>query len=139
MPKLLRAMLCRRAIVDRETNTVSYIDGVEALAAAVLPAPLLPLTMVTSWKRNRVGEKFAIRAELVAPGPSVVLETPPVSVVLDKQVRHRQLFVIGGATIEVPGTYEFVVEIKTGTTWSSVVNLPVDIELAKKTSPARSS
>lgn len=128
MANLIWALSCQRAIIDRETNSLSLIDHFEGLTLATLPArredgalPLIPLrfAVVSYWTRSADGipETVELRIRLVDPsGASHAQGTTMV----DLQSSHaaRSVVTFPGLPISGAGNYTLELARKVGEKWA---------------------
>lgn len=126
MAKLKWAITCQRVITDRETNLVSYIDGVEELHVPTLPFPL-PLVLGMVWQRDEVGETIHLKVTGFDPTGNVFAHVPAELRSPDK-IRHRANVTIG-ITAQHVGSYRFVVEQRVSGEWQLERELTVDVDL----------
>ena len=123
-------VLCKRVIVDRQTNLVSYIDCINDLQARKLPAILPSLDLGTIWliePQKSKQEKFMLRVRLFRPdGKSKTLFETPEKAFKDKK-RERVNFHIRGISVEMVGVYRFTLEYKSGSKWISTKDLFLEI------------
>lgn len=132
MPRLMWALLCQRVITDRDTNSVSYIDGVESLAAVQLPSPLPPLMIATVWMRKRRSESLRMRVRVLSPkSEEIVSYEVPTKLDFDDQKRQRVNINIGGLTIAAEGEYEVAIDQYVSKTWREEARVPLEIVLNK--------
>ena len=129
MTKLIWALVCRRVLTDKETNTVSYIDGIEELKALKLPSACPPLVVGTLWKRDANDKTLTMRVR-VSMGDKEVLtfEAPEIAM---SGLRHRVNVQMGGFPIDDAGELTFAVEQLVGKTWKETARVPVDIQVAE--------
>ena len=130
MAKFLNCVVCEKVITDRTTNVVSYINCVEELHAAQLPAPLPPLVLGSLWARESDTEENLEMRIRVSP-PDGATKTFPVPIaVMDKQ-RKRYNVTIGGVLAEAEGTCLFELQVKRTGRWRRVWAFPVELKLAQ--------
>lgn len=116
MPRLVWAVLCRRAVIDKYTNLASVHDVVDSLFAAQEPEMgsqiIIDLNVITNWARSDFAlpeDPFYCRCVAVHPngsrGRGAALE-----VNLSLSSRVRNVFRFPGIDFSGFGEYEFVVE-----------------------------
>lgn len=112
MIDLLRVILCKDVLLDKETNAVSYINCIESLETTKLPSNLFPVTLATLWcvdlqKETRCVLK--LRLILVRPDGSreTLFETP--NKVLETNL-DRINFHLKGLPIKEEGRHRFLFE-----------------------------
>jgi hypothetical protein len=127
MPTLQWALTCNRVITDGETNSVSYIDALEAFAVSSFPIPFPPICVATLWRRKSSRDILHPRLRIENPsGKTIQTFEPSTPTPLSKQ-RHRLNVILGGAPIESPGEYHIVIEQRVGKSWRVAQTLPIDI------------
>jgi hypothetical protein len=137
MAKLIWAVICRRVLTDKETNTVSYIDGIEELKAAKLPSPCPPVVIGTLWRRNATQNSLSIRVRVIAGDSEVlVFEAPEIAM---SATRHRVNIQLGGFPIDREGELSFVLEQRVEKAWLEVGRVPVDVQLVAASSSTRNA
>jgi hypothetical protein len=123
-------LLCRRAIVDVATNTVSYIDAAEEFAVSELPVRAPIIIAGTLWRRTAESEQsIEVQARVESPdGESLVGE----SVLLALEPHHNRGRInigIGGYELPRAGRYHVVIEQRKGDSWEEATRLPFDVNL----------
>ena len=135
-------VLCRRAVVDSETNSMSLFDSVEVLQFGIAqpadaPAPEgLPveLELVTLWIRSdrTVPEHSRCRVAVQFPDNSERQVGETVEIDLREFERLRSRVHFSGIPFSGSGRYRFLVQLQDGDNWTTVARTPLDIE---ETSP----
>jgi hypothetical protein len=147
MAKHVWTVLCRRSVIDRDSNAISLFDAVEALSFAgpverVLSEasgdspPLIPAQMelVSFWTRSdpKRKEKARARYVLVTPrGKTIVKSENQLDLMQHQRVRHR-LTIDGLPFLAEPGTYEWKAQLRgTGksASWRTVARIPFDVRI----------
>ena len=130
MARLVRSILCKRVITDRDTNDVSYIDCVEQLAPKKLPAPLPRLFLATLWKPDDTGEAPRLRVVVKGPDGKDVADTefPPVSI-HPEHSSHRININLQGAPVRRYGEHVVRVEVRgeDAKRWRKLAEIPLHI------------
>lgn len=131
-------VLCRRSVVDRETNSISLIESVEAIQFGVVqptgaPAPTglpIDLELVTLWIRSdrAVPENSRYRVVIQLPDQTEREVGETVSVDLRQFERLRSRVNFNGIPFSGPGRYRFLVQLEDGATRTTVARVPLDIE-----------
>jgi hypothetical protein len=137
MAKIVWALLCDRVIIDRDTNSVSYIDAIERLQARELPSGLPRVNVATLWARESDDDTLQVRFKLFSPSTakSEVLFTTDE---LKLNWRQRVHLNLQGATVKEEGEYRIVVDQRSGNRWRKAAELPLMIELEKTAESERS-
>lgn len=138
------SLLCRKSIIDKETNNISILEILEQVEVnasvpsnAVFPVKIpLSYELVSMWTREHASEKGTATIEISIVGPdgkvgeSMVkeLEFPP------SIPRMRSRFRITGIEISKSGVYEFHVHVKeqADTDAVEVAVVPLSIILNRK-------
>jgi hypothetical protein len=136
MATYLWGVLCMRAIIDRVTNTASYIDCVEAFQVRSFPAQAPPIVAATLWRRE-AGERGAVeaRARVESPEGETLYEE---AVKLEMQPEHMRgrihiqctPFQLAGA-----GRYHVVVEQRIGDEWRDEARIPFEVLVRSLAAP----
>jgi hypothetical protein len=135
MAKLWRALLCQRVIVDSQTNSPSYIDGIEGFAVPRMPHPFPPIVVATVWRREQENERLLMRLRVRGPAGEDVfvyhLPEYPIAATV-----HRFNIQFGGFNVMVAGIHEVVIEHRVGADWAPVAALPLYVDLVEAIAPA---
>lgn len=128
MAKLVWALLCQRVIIDAQTNLVSYIDALDAVAVNKFPLSAPPIMVGTLWQRG-AEKKLEMRVQVYAPSGALLrmFEALP----LDFQPEHKRArinCVVAGFDIAEPGRYEFGIETRDKGKWIEVHRVPFDVD-----------
>src|SRR5262249_55614849 len=142
MARLIWAVLCERASIDRETNTVSLFGVIEQVQIegegqvddpnAVILAPMR-CQLVSFWIRSEPAapERFFQRVMLLHPD-AARFETGTTEVDLGSNPRSRVLAEIQGIPLKATsGLYHFTVECRAdeASPWIEVARLPFDVSV----------
>lgn len=130
MPILQWALICARAITDTETNSMSYIDAIEAISVARLPIPFPPICISTLWRRESAKDSLLVRFRLEDPSGTTIKSFELKSPMSFPTKRHRLNVIIGGTPIQKTGEFLIVIERKSGKTatkWNREKAIPIDI------------
>lgn len=117
-----------RVIIDRETNTVSYIDAVESISAPELPFRLPPLTLGLLWRREKPDESLRIRFTASQPGGAEILSLEPDEFILN-QDNHRLNIQFGGKEILQVGNMNLKIEQFLDNAWFTAFALSIPINI----------
>jgi hypothetical protein len=132
MAKFVWALLCRRMIVDKATNAVSYVDAIEALAATEFPVTGVPIVVAGLWHRgDRSETTLEVRARLDDPNG---VELARQSTVLKYEAEHRRGRIgmgLNDYTVVEPGRYVVVIEHREAEAWKEDARIPVDFDDAR--------
>jgi hypothetical protein len=135
MARLLWAVLCRRALVDQQTNTASYIDTVEEMQLASFPTEALPFIVATVWEREGMDEKLQVRF-LWGQSRAKASKTLAPDPIGFPQRFHRLNVLIGGLPVPRPGRYQVTIQQKRGSRWRKEVAVPITIS-SMRTEPGQ--
>jgi hypothetical protein len=138
MPILQWALICSRVITDTDTNSVSYIDAVEAFAVPSFPVPFPPVCVSTLWSRESEGDTLRVRVRLYDPSGKMIQSFEPNSPIPLVLKRHRLNVIFAGAPIDAPGEFQIVIEQQNGKTaqaWKREHVLPIDVDRFIPTAP----
>lgn len=136
-------MACRRAIIDKDTNTVTLTDVLEVVAAeAVIPRAdfptghlVLPIEfeIVSYWVRSDLTkpEKGLGRVLIQPPEGEAQTIGDPFDVDLTQFPKLRTRSHFSGLRVDHPGRYWFIIQKQEpqSTEWVQVARLPVDFDL----------
>ena len=142
--KVIWALLCEKAIIDRETNNASFINVVEEIivpasppqmppGSEIEPIVVLDLHMAILWARSNpvVRESGEARVRLIAPD-----ETASISAELIVDLTESQRLRGIGHLVESPfpisqeGQYLFKVEAQTADLdWQEMFELPLWVKV----------
>lgn len=135
MIRLVWAVLCRSASVDKTSNSLSMFDVAEELK---LLEPItqkgqapIPLQLVTFWVRTNPSEptKGVARTRLLLPSGEQIGKSTDHQIDLTAHKRLRSMLTFGSFPIAEAGVHEFVTEIsEPGGAWREVSRVPFEIE-----------
>jgi hypothetical protein len=127
MATLQWALTCQRAITDRDTNSMSYIDVVEAFGVPSFPFFFPPICVSTLWRRENREDTLHPRIRVQDPtGKTILKFESDKSLELTKK-RHRLNVILGGGEITQAGEYRILVEQLKGDRWKRESVLPMDV------------
>lgn len=149
MTKHIWAVVCKRSIVDAETNNVSLIDVLEEVSVSLPPATkinkvkkgygIVPMNfeVVSMWIRESSEEKSVGRSRIAICDPSGrIVQSTEIDVDLREYQRMRTRQRFSGLPVRGEGNYWLCVELKDEgkDKWIEVDRVPlqVNIEKAKK-------
>ena len=136
-------VVCRRTLLDKDSNTLSLIESVEALQITPLTTPEdekpvglpIELEIATLWTRSEPGggEHGRNRVNFVAPDKSSVVVGEPAEVDLRKFQRVRARVRLAGLRLKGEGRYWFSVELASGDEeWEEVARIPLDVNFRQE-------
>ena len=132
MAKLMWAITCGRVLTDKESNSVSYIGSIEALAAVKLPLPCPLFFIGTLWLREQSNEPLHSRFSMMDPDGKTIMEFKPDPKKLSEgSLRQRLNIQVGGMQLEKPGPYLIKIEQKLGNGWKTEQTIQIDITILK--------
>jgi len=121
-------LLCRRVIVDLESNLISYIDAVEAFGSQTFPFPCPPIFVGTAWERDGKEAGIELRAIVYSPNGQQINVTEASPLVFgEHHLRGRVNLLLYGFAVPEPGTYKISLEHKVGSEWQRVHILSMNI------------
>jgi len=137
------SLLCRKTIIDKETNNLSIIDILEQVQVnasvpsnAVFPVKVpISYELVSMWTREHASDETKAEIEIKITGPDGIVGTThskelvfPVSI-----QRMRSRIRISGIEITNSGVYEFTVGIKEekSHSFTTVATIPLSVILNK--------
>jgi len=136
MPRHVWSVLCGRALVDRQTGSVSLVDAtVQLLVRGVLPRTdvatvSVALTLVSDWVREgEVSETAEVRYVVREPAGRILREGSSVGVDLTVDARAQTIVPIAELPLSGPGRYELTVELRAsgGLGWTTCARVPLDV------------
>lgn len=124
------SILCTYVLIDKQTNSVSYINAIESIAAPAFPVLLPPASIGSMWQRSsEEEEKITVKLKLLDPKGGERILVPPTSLVMTSS-RHRFNIGLQGINVEGPGQYQFILEVEEPAgKWRQVASLPLDVLL----------
>ena len=148
MIKHIWSILCKKSLIDKETNNISLIEVLEEISVTMgTPVNLeskinIPFgyEIVSYWIKEKEIEEVEVRVRFMDPDQKIIqtflnkLSIPP-----DKN-RMRSRFKIIGLELTKSGYYTFLIEVKEKNkkVFKRVAELPLEIKLIKKTLRANS-
>lgn len=147
MIKHIWSILCRRSVIDSETNNISLYDSLEELSVGIkvkqqnapLPQAInIPIDyeVVSFWMKENI--EIHIQAdteiEIVLPNGSTGKSFPQKIDMPEKMQRIRARYRIKGFGVTMPGTYWFKIKIKEGgeKLFRTVSEIPLEVKIQKE-------
>lgn len=119
-------VVCQQAIIDKQTNLVSYINIIEQLTPRDYPTEAPRFTIATLWDRDEEGESFTVRIRAEDESGNILQEEKGEEVEFDEFERFRINKFMGGFEKKEPGCVRFQVDVlNEGEEWETVGSLPV--------------
>lgn len=128
MASLQWLLLCERAIVEDQAQTISLVSLLENIAIPAPPSPTAPdsqpfflpvrFWIVQQWQRTnpKVGERVAVRVQLMGPDNKVFAAYEAVADLVTTP-RQRLMSPVMGIPLVSQGIYKCVVQHKVRTKW----------------------
>lgn len=117
------AVLCSRVITETATNAISYIDSIEELSVAQLPANLHALVVGTLWERQTDTDAIEPRILMLAPSGEQIVSYEATKAPFESFTRRRVNLNLSGAPISETGEYQILVEQNVGENWEREATL----------------
>ena len=143
MTKHIWSVLCKKTIIDTDTNNISLIDVFEQLQAKVnlpqnknikLSIPL-EYEVVNFWYKENTDKKEEVDVEitLIDPNNKSLKSFINTITIPDNKKRVRTRLKITGLPITISGIYRFIVKIKEKNTknYKQVAELPIEIKIER--------
>lgn len=125
MPELIYALICADLIIDKDSNSTSFIRTIEHAVVPDFPATLPPIYFASLWNLEEAGtDPFTVSLNLIPPnGEAVTLglqEVTPSGTML-----HKMNFQLPGLQVGEEGKHELTVALKRGDGWETRSRLPL--------------
>ena len=132
MPQLIYGLMSTDLIVDRESNSTSFIRTVEHAVVREFPSVLPPVYFGSLWDMEGAeGEPFTVSLSLTPPdGEPITLGVQEVTPA--KTVLHKMNFQLPGLQVRGEGRHVVSAAVKDGEDWNTVVELPLFVFQATK-------
>jgi len=129
MPKLIYALMCSDLIIDKDSNSTSFIRTIEHAVVPEFPSVLPPIYFASLWDLEANGDKlFTISLNLTSPaGESITLGVQEVSP--GTTMLHKMNFQLPGLKVEAEGKHIVSVSLKDGDQWEVLAELPLFVFL----------
>jgi hypothetical protein len=128
MSKLVWAIPCFRPIVDVGSNLVTYVDVLDSLTCPAFPGQGPFLVMATLWQCEGESE-LDIRVVLYSPEGNQILKVDADNAEIPAQIRRARVHVgMPPFPIQIPGRYEFGIQVREKGKWKEVTRVPLDVE-----------
>jgi hypothetical protein len=149
MAEHIWTVLCRRAVVDRFTNSASMFDALEELN--FIPAEPLPdkwsqlpieAVLISFVIRSNVAvpERVRLKIEVVGPNGDVHEKRITGEIDLTDHLRGRTLIQLGSLPFRAFGIHKFVVYLEQEpNAWTEVAEIPLDLKLNENAPKAGST
>lgn len=140
MARHVWSVLCERALVDQDTQSVSMIDVIEELLLeGELPAGRvdvpLQASLVTYWTRSAqdAPEQGQSRLRVLSPMGEALASGKPSDVSLREQTRAQVVSRIDSMPLEGEGVYQLVIDLRgeQDTDWSEAGRVPLEVRVQK--------
>ena len=141
MTKHIWSVLCKKTIIDTDTNNISLIDVFEQLQAKVnlpqnknikLSIPL-EYEVVNFWYKENSNKKEEVDVEitLIDPNNKSLKSFINTITIPDNKKRVRTRLKITGLPITISGIYRFIIKTKEKNTknYKQVAELPIEIKI----------
>ena len=149
MIKHIWSVLCRRSVVDSQSNNVSLIDVFEQLQVGISPFDSsdtsvsegisIPVQyeLVNFWSKTNevVEEKGSIRIVLLDPKGKEIKRMDKDLIIPQTNRRMREINKIQGISLKGNGIYNFVVSIKQEDSdlYITVAEIPLEVKIGEDT------
>ncbi|MBG0790374.1 MAG: hypothetical protein H0S80_07755 [Desulfovibrionaceae bacterium] len=125
MPELIYAIICADLIIDKDSNSTSFIRTIEHAVVPEFPATLPPIYFASLWDLENAGEEpFTVSLNLIPPsGEPITLglqEVTPTGTML-----HKMNFQLPGLQVKEEGKHELTVALKREGDWGTRSRLPL--------------
>jgi len=124
MPKLVYALMSSDLIIDKESNSTSFIRTIEHAVVPELPAMLPPVFFASLWDINGDDTPFTVSLSLTPPEGNPMLlgiqEIKPAATML-----HKMNFQLPGLEVKDEGKHQLSVAIKMDENWETLAELPL--------------
>lgn len=124
MPKLVYALMSSDLIIDKESNSTSFIRTIEHAVVPELPAMLPPVFFASLWDINGDDTPFTVSLSLTPPEGNPMLlgiqEIKPAPTML-----HKMNFQLPGLEVKGEGKHQLSVAIKVDENWETLAELPL--------------
>jgi hypothetical protein len=129
MPRLVYALLCTDVLVERDSNSTSFIRTIDQGTVRVLPAVMPPLFLCTLWELDPEQDKdFSVA--LVKVAPSGAKEAIGKQVVRNTGARlHKVNFHIPGLNVSEAGRHGIRLAFRPEKNKTEQFELPLYIHL----------
>lgn len=128
MARLAWALLCQRVLTDQKTNSVSYIEAVEAVRLPRLPHHLPAVVLGCLWIGTK-DEEFEFQVQIVGPDSVVAGAMTADPQVLPTGTGLRTNVALTGTKVTAEGSYEVRVRQKTRGRWRTESAIPLVVEV----------
>ncbi len=139
--RVLYALLCQRAIIDRDSNNVSIFNVIEEMGIPPQEAltvssntpvqfgHLIGFELLALWARTAedVPEEGTGRLQLFLPDRDEALITRTFPLDLSQFLRTRQPIAFPGLPEAVGGTYRFVLSVSSNGEWEWQFEVPLRV------------
>lgn len=144
MAKHIWSVLCRRALIDRNSNSASLIETLEEITVELNghldPDTWTPLpveaTIVTLLSRSdmAIPERLQMKVELVGPNNETYISPPKVLAIdLSEAKRARVVTTFATMPIRGSGIQRFIVQLEELTNdWRQVAEIPLAVEIHER-------
>jgi hypothetical protein len=130
MAKLVWALLCRRVIIDAQTNLLSYVDALDGFNVPQFPSASPLIIACTVWHRESQEERRLVMKVVVhSPNGAVLFESDESSLELEPvHKRGRINLGIAGFELPEPGQYQIGIRLKQDDEWTEVHRVALDVD-----------
>lgn len=140
-------VLCRRALIDQSSNSISLMDVVEGITitqtTGLIPKPstgidLSGMDLVTLWIRSEIDKPEAAKVRVILQLPDGRKHIQPEQTIdLKKSPRNRHIVRTAGLPFTDEGRYYWTVQQKHITKsrqgkWKTVAKIPYDLVVIRE-------
>lgn len=128
MIKHLSTLVCQQAIVDKQTNSVSYINSFDSITIGGGNLAFPEMLVASLWHKTSDTENptISLKTEILNPKKSVV-KTSIIENIKIETPFHRTHLNINLFEIEEKGEYTIKISIKENDRWKKAIEYPVII------------
>lgn len=131
MPKLIYSLMCSDLIIDKDSNSTSFIRTIEHAVVPSFPTVLPPVYFASLWDLDGDDTPFTVSLNLSAPEDEATLlgiqEIKPTASML-----HKMNFQLPGLQVEKEGKHVVSVALKVGEKWETMAELPLFVFKAEQ-------
>ncbi|QJB56160.1 hypothetical protein [Pseudodesulfovibrio sp. zrk46] len=125
MPKLVYALMCADLLIDKDSNSTSFIRTIEHAVVPEFPTVLPPIYFASLWEMgDTIGKPFTVSLAITPPNGEETLlgiqEIQPGETML-----HKMNFQLPGLKVEGEGKHTVSVAVKVDEKWETLAELPL--------------
>jgi len=132
-------VVCKHAVIDKDTNLISLLDVLEEITIFDKPKPgglvNFPIEFMSLWIRDDLSKpcKGIYRMRYIKPSGENISIGPEIGVDLSEFERSRNKLSFQGVRVDQGGEINFIIEVKTeDLNWLEIAKIPIKFNFIER-------